>query len=88
MPRTKKKGPSVRSLTRQISELCTANRDLRNRLYGAVKVQSEASLRTEVPADTAITGTVRTAEKLGYKVYVTFDYKGGLNYVATKHERA
>lgn len=88
MPRSIKKGPSVRSLVRQIKQLLDTNRELRGRLYGAAKVETAASLRTEVSADNAVTGMVRAAQNLGYKVYVTLDYKGGLNYVATKHERA
>lgn len=88
MPRSTKKGPSVRSLTRQINALRDMNYELAGRVYGSVKVQDGQSIRQETPADNAVTGAVRAAQNLGFKVYVTLDYKGGLNYVATKHERA
>lgn len=88
MKRTTKKGPTVRSLTRRINELQDQNCALYGRLSGARQIESEASIRTEAPADNAVTAAVKAAAALGFRVYVTTEYKGGLNYVAEKHTRA
>jgi hypothetical protein len=73
---------------RQISQLLDTSRELRMRVYSAVKVSGETVIRRETPTDNAVTAAIKAANALGNKVYVVLDYQGGVTYVAQKHERA